>query len=183
MGKKSFLCRHWFADLGQLEQSFSRFNFGRKYLFCIIDVLSSQIFCRAMNKKDAKTIVKTFQEILDSNSGRVCTYLCVDKGTEWTNSLMTEFCEKYEITRSYMTGRHKASLAEGALRLIKNRLMKYCTENKTKRYIRILPDVIKGLNQRWIRSINMRPVDVTPFNQVYKRKKIVNIFHNRLFYF
>ena len=50
-------------------------------------------------------------------------------------------------------------------RTLKERMWKYFTDKETRRYLEILPAIMKGINHSYHRSIKLRPVDVTAENQ------------------
>ena len=66
----------------------------------------------------------------------------------------------------------KASLAENAIRRLKKRVYLHMRSKKTKRYIDVLPQLVQGLNTKYIASIGMTPQQVFQSDnsvKVYKR--------------
>uniref|UniRef100_A0A1I8BLV4 BPI2 domain-containing protein n=1 Tax=Meloidogyne hapla TaxID=6305 RepID=A0A1I8BLV4_MELHA len=83
---------------------------------------------------------------------------------------------KYEATHSTV----KASLAERAIRNLKQRLYRYFSQNHKLNWTDILPKIIEGINKSFCRVHGMRPIDVNFKNAQKVWKKIYgNIFSNK----
>ena len=71
-----------------------------------------------------------------------------------------------------LRGPHKASVAERMIQTLKGRLEKYFWQNKTKRYVDILQQVVDNYNNTPHRSIGMAPVKVNHENRESVFKKL-----------
>ena len=60
----------------------------------------------------------------------------------------------------------KAAVAERFNRTLKEKIWKHFTQSGTYEYLKVLPDIVNGLNHSYSRPIKMRPVDVTLKNEV-----------------
>nr|CAD2200843.1 unnamed protein product [Meloidogyne enterolobii] len=95
-----------------------------------------------------------------------------DKGTEFKNKQMKDFFEKegikkHEPTHSIV----KASVAERAIRNVKQRLYRNFAQRKTLNWIDVLEKILEGINKAKSRTHGMRPIDVNFDNaqKVWKR--------------
>ncbi|XP_070155197.1 tropomyosin-like [Polyergus mexicanus] len=101
-----------------------------------------------------------------------------DKGKEFYNADMRNFAKKHEVNHYSTYSVMKASIVERFNRTLKNSMWKYFTLNETYKWIDELPRLVEEYNTRKHRTINMRPVDVTPkiadklLNTVYSNIKI-----------
>ena len=87
-----------------------------------------------------------------------------DKGGEF--DIRNEFflnilVQKYHIVVYYTTGPKKNSMVERFNRTLKQRIERYFTETKSKRWIDILEDFVSNINSSVNRTIGMAPKDVT----------------------
>nr|CAD2206020.1 unnamed protein product [Meloidogyne enterolobii] len=141
-------------------QAISRHNKGNKYLLLGIDVLSKRIFGVPVKSKTAENMVTAFNELIKQMPMKPHRIFS-DKGKEFKNSQMNEFFQKEEIHKMEPTHSEvKASLAERAIRHIKQRIYRYFAQNKTLDWIQVLPKILEGINKAKSRVHGMRPVDV-----------------------
>jgi hypothetical protein len=83
-----------------------------------------------------------------------------------------EFFEKEEIHKTEPTHSIvKASLAERAIRNIKQRIYRFFAQNKTLNWIQILSKILEGINKAKSRVHGMRPIDINFDNaqKIWKR--------------
>jgi hypothetical protein len=117
-------------------QTISIHNQGNRYLLLGIDVLSKRIFEVPVKSKTAENMVSSFRELLKQ------------MGTEFKNRQLMEFFEKEEIHKTEPTHSIvKASLAERAIRNIKQRIYRFFAQNKTLNWIQILSKILEGINK------------------------------------
>ena len=91
----SFKDNIWDVDLADM-QSLSKYNCGIRYLLCAIDLLSKDAWVVPLKEKRGITIVKAFQNILDS-SNRKPNKIWVDHGGEFYNYLFKRFLKNNNI--------------------------------------------------------------------------------------
>ena len=173
--RRKILARHidhiWSSDLLDF-QAISKENRGFRYVLIVIDVLSRYAFAVPLKDKTAKSVIAAFKKIFNK-SGRRPQKLFTDMGKEYTSNQFKDFLRKSKIIQ-YSTGSEiKASLAERFIRTLKSKLYKYFTAKNTLHYIRVLPSVLQGYNDKIHSSHGMAPSKVNKRNQ----KKVWNILH------
>ena len=161
-------------------QKLSRHNQGNRYLLLGIDVLSKRIFGVPVKAKNGENMVTAFDLLLKQMPMKPHRIFS-DKGTEFKNSLMKEFFHKEEIQKLEAThSTVKASLAERAIRNIKQRIYRYFAQNKTLDWVQVLPKIIEGINKAKSRVHGMRPIDVNFDNAQYVWEMIYgDVFSNK----
>ena len=107
-----------------------------------------------------------------------------DRGTEFSPSHPSIFkilIEKYGMLIFKLGGDHKASMAERFIRTLKTRIERFFTESGTFRWVDILQDLSKAINNTPNRSIGMAPNDVNDknrhkiFKKLYGQKELAPI--------
>jgi transposase InsO family protein len=153
-------------------QSLARLNKGNRYILVAIEVLSRQIYAVPMMKKTAKDMVKALDVLLKKMPYKPMR-IYSDLGKEFCNKDVEEFLEENEIDRlEASTSFHKASLAERAIRNLKQRLYRYFSHNKKLNWLEILDDIVDGINHSKSRVHGLRPIDVTFKNSLQVWKKV-----------
>ena len=159
------------ADLIEYPK-FKVINKGFVYILLLIDCFTKQIFIAPMKKKDQnnsamafETILKTFDEFPKN--------LVTDGGKEFFNSSVAKVFQNYGINH-YKTPtktKWKASMAERAIRTIKNRLQKYFSKTKKHIWIDVINQVVENYNATPHSSHGLPPQDVADENrdEVYKK--------------
>ena len=159
------------ADLIEYPK-FKVINKGFVYILLLIDCFTKQIFIAPMKKKDQnnsamafETILKTFDEFPKN--------LVTDGGKEFFNSSVAKVFQNYGINH-YKTPtktKWKASMAERAIRTIKNRLQKYFSKTNKHIWIDVINQVVENYNATPHSSHGLPPQDVADENrdEVYKK--------------
>ena len=83
-----------------------------------------------------------------------CPVLFPEKAKENTTKLQ-------DISLYHTEGQNKASVAERFVKMIKEKMWKYMTNNRTKRVIDALPDIVKEYNNTKHRTIQMTPMEAS----------------------
>lgn len=168
----------WEADLADLSSSKGRNN-GYRYLLTVIDVLSKYAWVIPLKRKTAAAVAEGFQKVLSSTPRRP-TLLQTDKGKEFLGSvfqkLLTENGIRYRYTRNPDI---KAAIVERFNRTLKERLWRYFTHKKTRRYVDILPQIVKAYNTTVHSSIGMPPSTVTLENAAEARAHMLKRYPPR----
>ncbi|KAJ8030247.1 hypothetical protein HOLleu_26606 [Holothuria leucospilota] len=152
----------WEMDLADLS-SLSRYNKGYKFLLTCIDVLSKFAWVIPLKNKTGRTLLQAVKTIL--SSGRKPDQIHTDRGTEFVNKLLQNYLKDEGIHFFTTNNETKASVVERFNRTLKSKMWKYFTYRNTLKYVDILPDLVKGYNHSYHRSIKMRPVEVTKDNE------------------
>nr|CAD2195490.1 unnamed protein product [Meloidogyne enterolobii] len=159
------------VDLADM-QSLAQHNKGNRYILLGIDVLSKRLFATPLKTKGAKDVIEAFKKLFEQMP-MIPYRIFSDKGKEFKNKLIDEYFEqedihKLEATHSIV----KASLAERAIRNLKQRLYRYFSQNKSLNWIDVLVQIIDGINHSICRVHGMRPIDINFENAQKVWKKI-----------
>uniref|UniRef100_A0A914NGP6 Integrase catalytic domain-containing protein n=1 Tax=Meloidogyne incognita TaxID=6306 RepID=A0A914NGP6_MELIC len=157
-------------------QALSRHNKGNRYLLLGIDVLSKRLFGVPVKAKKSEDMLGAFKLLLTQMPMKPHRIFS-DKGLEFRNKLLKEYFEKEEIQKiepAHSTV--KASLAERAIRNVKQRLYRYFSQNIILNWIDVLPKILEGINKSKCRVHGMRPIDVNFENAQEVWKKIYGEF-------
>ncbi|KAL3073801.1 hypothetical protein niasHT_038726 [Heterodera trifolii] len=152
-------------------QALSRHNRGHRYLLVAVDVLSKRLFVVPLKNKKAEEMLEAFKELV-KQMPMVPHRIFSDKGTEFKNKLLKEFFEEQEIEKHEpVHSSVKASVAERAIRNVKQRLYRYFAERETLNWVDVVQQIVDGINSTPSRVHGMRPIDVNFENaqKVWKR--------------
>ncbi|KAL3071812.1 hypothetical protein niasHS_016911 [Heterodera schachtii] len=152
-------------------QALSRHNGGHRYLLVAIDVLSKRLFVVPLKNRRAEEMLDAFNELIEQMP-MVPHRIFSDKGTEFKNRLVKEFFEEQEIEKHEpVHSSVKASVAERAIRNVKQRLYRYFAEKQTLNWVDTVQQIVDGINSAPSRVHGMRPIDVNFQNaqKVWKR--------------
>jgi len=162
----------WQMDLVDLSK-LSRFNVGYKYLLVCIDVLSKYAWIEPLKTKTGKELKNAIQNMLRHRQPKL---IQTDKGTEFLNQLVKNFLIEKNIKLFTTNSERKASVVERLNRTMKGIMFKYFTHASTRKYIDILPELVRRYNHAYHSSIKMRPVDV---NQSNAPRVWINFYEKR----
>ncbi|KAL3107678.1 hypothetical protein niasHT_018811 [Heterodera trifolii] len=152
-------------------QTLSRHNRSHRYLLVAVDVLSKRLFVVPLKNKRAEEMLEAFKKLIDQMP-MVPHRIFSDKGTEFKNKLLKEFFDEHEIEKHEpVHSSVKASVAERAIRNVKQRLYRYFAEKETLNWVDTVQKIVDGINSAPSRVHGMRPIDVNFENaqKVWKR--------------
>lgn len=153
----------WEADLVDLR-SIKDYNDGYVYLLVIIDTLSKFAWVQPLRDKSAVSVAKAFNLILSkkNSNGRSPVYLQTDRGKEFLGAAFQDLLRKKDI--QFRVARNpdiKAAIVERFNRTLKERMWRYFTYSRQKRYIDALQNIVSAYNNSMHGSIKMTPASVT----------------------
>lgn len=162
----------WQCDLADFRR-IARQNRGYHYLLVCIDTLSRQLFVEPVRSKHSKNMIDAFEKLFE-RAGAIPWKLLSDAGLEFTARPVQKFFREKEVEQFCMqtSPRFHAGMAERANRSIKERLYRYFTEHKTRRWIDVIQLIVAGINNSINSSTGMRPVDVNYANAERLRKQL-----------
>lgn len=143
----------WQADLVDMQKYKSQ-NKNINYILTIIDVFSKYAWAIPIKKKTGNDIAEAFQNIFKE---RIPRKIHTDKGLEFINKPTQELFKKHKIHWFATENETKAQVVERFNRTLKSKMWKYFTQNITKKWIDILPNLVKNYNTSNHRSIKMTP--------------------------
>ena len=141
--------------------SISKSNDGYKFILVCIDVLSKYAWAVPIRNKSGLSVRAAIKHIIES-SNRKCINFQTDKGSEYLNSSVKEYLRKMKI--NHFTSENddlKAMIAERFIRTLKDRIWRYFTYKRTKRFIDQLPNFIDSYNNTIHSTIKMTPSSVS----------------------
>ena len=153
----------WAADLADMK-AFSKFNQGFNFLLLVIDIFSKYGWIIPLKNKEGKTVASALKTIFKE---RKPEKMWVDKGKEFYNKDVKELIELYSTENE-----EKSSVVERWIRMMKEKMWKYFTDNNTNHYVDILPDLVKDYNNTKHSSIKMTPVEAS------KKKNELTVWRN-----
>ena len=136
------LDHQWQADLADMR-SLAKFNDDYNYIMTVIDVLSKYAFAIPIKRKTGDYITEAFQTIFKTRKPNL---LQTDHGSEFINKKTQALFKSLDIKWFETFNETKAQIVERFNRTLKDRMYKYFTANKTKRWIDILPDLVYNYN-------------------------------------
>ena len=86
--------------------------------------------------------------------------ISVDKGTEFYNSSFQKWLKDNDIEICSIHNEGKSVVAERFIRTFKNKIYKYMTSVSKNDCINKLDDIVDEYNNKYHRTIKMKPVDV-----------------------
>ena len=172
----SFRDNIWSVDLADM-QSLSKYNKGIRYLLCAVDLFSKYAWVVSLKDKRGISIANAFQKII--SEGRKPNKVWADQGGQFYNKIFKRFLRinNIEMYSTYNEG--KSVVAERFIRTLKNKIFKHMTAVSKNVYFDVLDDIVNKYNNKFHRTIKMKPIDATSdsyseYNQK-SNKKIVNL--------
>lgn len=153
----------WEADLVDLR-SIKDYNDGYVYLLVVIDALSKYAWVQPLRDKSAASVAKAFDLVLSKkhSNGRSPVYLQTDRGKEFIGSVFQDLLKRKHI--QFRVARNpdiKAAIVERFNRTLKERMWRYFTYTRQKRYLDVLQNIVSAYNNSTHSAIKMTPASVT----------------------
>ena len=146
-------------------QNFKKDNDNISYLLTGIDVFSKYAYVVPLKNKSSGTLLEVFKKLFPQNKNNPL-FIQTDLGTEFTNKKVQNYLKKVGII--FFTSHNqdiKASIIERFNRTLKERIYRYITKNRTRRFLDILQSLVKSYNNTYHRSIKQIPSKVNISNQ------------------
>ena len=109
--------------------------------------------------KKGITITNAFQKIL-KDSNRKPNKIWVDKASEFYNNSFKKWLKNIDIEMHSIHSEGKSVVAERFIRTLKTKIYKYMTSIPRNVYINKLDDMVNEYNNKYHRTIKMKPVNV-----------------------
>ena len=152
----------WQADLVDV-QALKRDNKGYRFLLTVIDVLSKYAWVVPLKDKTGQSLRDAF-EVIFKKDGRVPERLQTDAGKKFLNYNFQKYLTTKNVRHFATYNETKAQIVERFNRTLKNRMWRYFTYSNSRRYLAILPALVKSYNKAYHRSIGTAPERVTQIN-------------------
>ena len=135
----SFRDNIWGVDLADMTL-ISKFNFGIKYLLCVIDLFSRYARVIGLKNNKSDSIVEGFQSIL-RNSGRKPNKIWVDHGSDFYNNKFRSILKENDIEMYSTHNEGKSVVAERFIKTLKNKIYKHVTRVDKYVYFDVLDEI------------------------------------------
>ena len=155
---------HWQSDLADMS-SIKKYNSGYAYIVVCIDVLSRYAFAEVVKRKTPEAVGGAL-EIIMRKADRRPWFLMTDRGKEYAGSVFQDLLRKHGIQHHFATSPDvKCAIVERYIRTLKSRLWKWFTKHKTLRYVGVLQNIVKAINNSFHRTLGRAPATVNRKNQ------------------
>jgi transposase InsO family protein len=160
--------KQWAMDLCDMSR-LARWNDGNRYILTCIDVFSKFAWAQPLRNKGAVTVAEALRKILAATE-RQPVRIETDKGTEFYNVHFRRLCREVGAEHFSSNSRHKSAVVERFNRTLKTILYRMFTQSRTYEWVERLEKALYIYNNRYHRSIKMKPVDVHQGNaeEVYQ---------------
>ena len=113
----------------------------------MIEIASRFAFARCLKTKKAAEVGVAFDSIVQENNGEAPVFVWADEGNEFAS--LKDSMNKWQVLIYHtLSPTIKSSLAEVAIKTVKNRLYKAMHEFHTTRWIDLINDIITSYNSR-----------------------------------
>ena len=143
-------------------QKYSRMNKGYKYIFTNIDIFSKYAWSFPLKTKTIKDIKPCFEKIFKQRKPK---YIWNDQESAFFSKEMLKFFENNNVKIYHTYSNLKAVVIERFNRSLRELMMKSFVKNNNTVWYNILPGLIKTYNNRYHRTIKMKPIDVDKSNE------------------
>ena len=150
---------------------YSKVNRGYKYIFTNIDIFSKYVWAFTIKSKKISDIKPRFEKIFIQRKPK---YIWSDQESSFFSKEMLKFFEDYNIKIYYTYSNLKAVIIERFNRSLRELMMKSFVKNNNTVWYNILPELIKTYNNRYHRTIKMKPINVDKSNEKHIKNTVYN---------
>ena len=150
---------------------YSKVNRGYKYIFTNIDIFSQYAWSFPLKTKTIKEIKSCFQKIFKERKPK---YIWSDQDSSFFSKEMLKFFKDNNIKIYHTYSNLKASVIERFNRSLRDLMMKKFVKTNNTVWYNILPELIKIYNNRYHRTIKMKPIDVNISNEKHIKNTVYN---------
>ena len=143
---------------------YSRVNRGYKYIFTNIDIFSKYAWVFPIKSKKISDIKPCFEKIFKERKPK---YIWSDQESSFFSKEMLKFFEDNNVKIYHNYSNLKAVVIERFNKSLRELMMKEFVKNNNTIWYNILPELIKTYNNRYHRTIKMKPIDVNKTNEKY----------------
>ena len=133
-----------------------------KYIFTNIDIFSKYVWAFPLKTKTIKDIKPCFEKIFKQRKPK---YIWSDQESAFFSKEMLKFFEDNNVKIYHTYSNLKAVIIERFNRSLRELMMKEFVKNNNTVWYNILPELIKTYNNRYHRTIKMKPIDVNKSNE------------------
>jgi len=152
---ESFRSHAW-CDLLDV-QKIASWNDDIRFLLVLVDGYSRFLWVEPLLNKKPESVLKALKKIFVDFMPH---HFVVDEGSEW-KSVVKTFLEENDVKICHPHSPHKSYRSERMIRTIRARMHRFFTQNRTWRYVDVLPDIVNGLNNTKHSATGLKPSQVT----------------------
>ena len=153
-------------------QKYSKVNRGYKYIFTNIDIFSKYSWSFPLKTKTIKDIKPCFQKIFKERKPK---YIWSDQESTFFSKEMLKYFENHNIKIYYTHSNLKAVIIERFNRSLRELMKKAFVKNNNTIWYNILPKLIKTYNNRYHRTIKMKPININKSNEKTYKKYCIQL--------
>ena len=150
---------------------YSKVNRGYKYIFTNIDIFSKYAWSFPLKSKTIKDIKPCFEKIFKERKPK---YIWSDQESSFFSKEMLKFFEDNNVKIYHTYSNLKAVVIERFNRSLRELMMKEFVKLNNTVWYNILPELIKTYNNRYHRTIKMKPIDVNKTNEKHIKDTVYN---------
>ena len=152
-------------------QKYSKVNRGYKYIFTNIDIFSKYSWSFAIKSKKISDIKPCFEKIFKERKPK---YIWSDQESAFFSKEMLKFFEDNNVKIYHTYSNLKSVIIERFNRSLRELMMKEFVKNNNTVWYNILSDLMKNYNNRYHRTIKLKPIDVNKSNEKYIKNTVYN---------
>ena len=135
----------WSIDLADMNDVI---NYNNKYRYMVncVDCFSRFAWSVPITQKTAPKILAALQLMVKENNNKYPMRIWVDQGSEFYNSDVKKWLDEYDIDMYSTFGHAKSAVVERFNRIIKTIIYKHFFVVNNKKWVNILPEMIKQYN-------------------------------------
>jgi hypothetical protein len=159
------------ADLVEIKP-YSNINKGFKYILTVINCFSKKADAAPLKNKSGKAVTEAMETIIKRYK-QPMKHLQTDDGKEFFNKNFKALMNKYDINHYSTYSDKKAAIIERFNRTIKGTMYKMFSNRGSHVWYDILPKLLKEYNDKYHRTIGMKPNQVNKRNEKNVLKRII----------
>lgn len=147
-------------------QYLAKENKGYNYILTIIDVFSKRAWALPLKDKGGLQVRHSLEKFFESLE-KLPRNVQSDRGKEFTNKHVQSLFNMHKI--NFFTTKNqetKAQIVERFNRTLQGRMYRLFTRKGNNRWIDHLQDLVNGYNKTYHSKIGMKPIDVTPADEL-----------------
>jgi hypothetical protein len=153
----------WDIDLMDMVD-LSKDNDGNKYVLVTIDIFSRYAHVQSIKSKKGTDVRDALYAIL--SGPRKPRTVRSDLGMEFRSKEVNKYLSSLGIHHFYAYNTEtKANYAERLIKTLKHKIFRYLLQNRTRRYINVLQQLVNSYNATVHRSLGVAPDTITRGNE------------------
>lgn len=160
---------HFCADLVDM-QNYSRQNKGFNWMLFVLDGFTKELFVVPIKKKTTREVSDAFETVI-KQAKKPPAFTFTDQGLEFVGSSFQNLMKKYSIVHYVSRTKRKSFMCERVIKTIKTLLAKYFTQEKTKKWLEVIPKLVLAYNRTPHSSHGFKPSEIKPrhTDEVFQR--------------